>query len=218
MSKQFLAIIAALIMLIAVITIFSGDSKAPTSSSAKPTSHIEGAGTKKVTLVEYGDFQCPFCAQYHATLEQVAETYGDDISFQFRHFPLTNIHQNAFAASRAAEAAGLQGKFFDMYDIIYQNQAAWSETNAPQATFEGYAQRINLDVAKFKTDYASAKVNDAILADMAAGNKAKVQSTPTFFLNGKQIQVNNSLEAFKQAIDSEIAKQSAATTPVEATN
>ena len=212
MSKQFWGVIIVLIMIIVGVSAFSGKSSAPTTN-AQATDHTKGAGNKGVTLVEYGDFQCPFCAQYYPTLEQVIAEYGDDITFQFRHFPLTNIHQNAFAASRAAEAAGLQDKFFDMYGLLYQNQNAWSTTNSPQTTFEGYAQRLNLDVEKFKTDYASSEVNGAILADSQAGAKLDVQSTPTFILNGKSVQIANNFEAFKKAIDSEIARQDSSKTP-----
>ena len=219
MSKQFWgAIILVLLVLggVAIASKSDGPASSKSSVAAKPTSHTSGAGSKKVILVAYEDFQCPFCGQYYPTLRQVTETYKNDITFQFRHFPLTKLHQNAFAASRAAEAAGLQDKpgestqFFAMFDILYQRQSQWSTTNAPQSTFEQYAALLKLDIPKFKIDYASSRVNDAINADMAEGNRLGVTGTPTFFLNGKQVQIANTTAAFSKAIDSEIAKKNPA--------
>lgn len=228
MSKQFWGVIIVVLLILGgVATVSKSDSPNASkgSAAAKPTSHIVGAGSKKVTLVAYEDFQCPFCGQYYPTLRQVAETYKNDITFQFRHFPLTSLHQNAFAASRAAEAAGLQDKpgestqFFAMFDILYQRQSQWSTTNAPQTTFEQYAALLKLDLTKFKTDYASSRVNDAINADMAEGNRLGITGTPTFFLDGKQVQIANTVAAFSRAIDSEIAKKNPASkTPDSATS
>ena len=211
MSKQFWGVIIVIVLVLVGIFAFTGKStKTTDSAAAKPTSHVEGKGLKKVTLVEYGDFQCQFCGQYYPTIRQVIQTYGDDISFQFRHFPITSLHQNAFAASRAAEAAGKQGKFFEMYDLLYQSQQAWSRTSAPQTTFEDYAAQLKLDEVKFKTDYASSAINDAINADQAAGNKLGVTGTPSFFINGKQVTIANSVDSFKKAIDAEIVKKNPA--------
>ncbi len=214
MSKQFWgAIIIVLLVLGGIAVANKSDAKTTASSSAKPTSHITGAGSKKVTLVAYEDFQCPFCGQYFPTLRQISETYKNDITFQFRHFPITSLHQNAFAASRAAEAAGLQDKpgksdkFFAMFDALYQSQSQWSVSSTPQSTFEQYATLLKLDLAKFKLDYASSQVNDAINADMAEGNRLGVTGTPTFFLDGKQVKINNTVAAFSKAIDTEIAKK-----------
>lgn len=213
MSKQFWGVIIVVLLILGGIAVANKSDTKTTTGSVKPTSHITGAGSKHVTLVAYEDFQCPFCGQYYPTLRQIAETYKNDISFQFRHFPLTSLHQNAFAASRAAEAAGLQDKpgksdkFFAMFDALYQSQSQWSVSSTPQSTFEQYAKLLKLDVAKFKVDYASSQVNDAINADMAEGNRLGVTGTPTFFLDGKQIQLNNSVAAFSKAIDTEIAKK-----------
>lgn len=213
MSKQFWGAIIIVLLVLGGIAVANKHDAAPTTSSAQPTSHITGAGSKHVSLVAYEDFQCPFCGQYYPTLRQITETYKNDITFQFRHFPITSLHQNAFAASRAAEAAGLQDKpgksdkFFAMFDALYQSQNRWSSSNAPQSTFEQYATFLKLDLAKFKVDYASGQVNDAINADMAEGNRQGVTGTPTFFLDGKQVQINNTVAAFSKAIDIEIAKK-----------
>ena len=213
MSKQFIGAIILVLLILGGVAVANKHDTVATSGPAKPTSHITGAGSKKVTLVAYEDFQCPFCGQYYPTIRQVTETYKNDITFQFHHFPLTNLHQNAFAASRAAEAAGLQDKpgdstkFYAMYDILYQRQSQWSTSNAPQSTFEQYAALLKLDAAKFKLDYASGQVNDAINADMAEGNRLGITGTPTFYLDGKQVQLANSVAAFSKAIDIEISKK-----------
>lgn len=207
MSKQFWGVIAVVLLVLIGIFLITGKSSPTSTSSAQPSHHVIGAGAKHVTLVEYGDFQCQFCAQYFPTIKQVTDIYTQDITFQFRNFPLTSLHQNAFAAARAAEAAGFQGKYHEMFDALYLNQTRWSNSSSPQATFEQYATQLNLDPVKFKSDYASGRVNDVINADLAAGNKLNVTGTPTFFLDGKQVTIANTVTAFKKAIDAEIAQK-----------
>jgi protein-disulfide isomerase len=208
MSKQFWAVI--IVVILSLVGIFALTGKNSTNSSgssanAQPTSHIEGQGTKGVTLVEYGDYECPYCGQYYPTVKAVEAKYGDAIRLQFRNFPLVNSHQNAFAAARAAEAAGLQNKFWEMHDALYANQSQWSTSRTPSQIFDVYATQLKLDLTKFRQDYASIKVNDMINADTAAGTKLNVQGTPSYFLDGKQVQVANTIEAFSKVIDAEIA-------------
>lgn len=214
MSKGFLAVIAVVVLIFAGIFAFGNKSdsgsKSSSSSSAIPTKHIQGQGKSGVTLVEYGDYQCPYCGQYYPVVKQVQQEFNDQIYFQFRNYPLINVHQNAFAAARAAEAAGLQNKFWEMHDILYENQNQWSESGSPTSIFTKYAQQIGLNAEQFKKDYASNTVNNLINADKAAGDKLKVQGTPTFFLDGKQIDVTASASSFEKPIKDAIAKKSAA--------
>lgn len=215
MSKQFIGVIVVVILLFVGIFALSGK-KADKSSSSKSSSstltqHIQGKGTSGVTFTEYGDYQCPYCGQYYPTVKQVTTDLGDQIKFQFRNFPLVSIHQNAFAAARAAEAAGMQNKYFEMHDLLYETQNQWSTSTGASAVFDTYAQQLGLNVAQFKTDYASSKVNDLINADMAQGNKLGITGTPTFYLDGKQIQINNDPAAFEKLIKAEIAKKAPAT-------
>lgn len=220
MSKQFWAVI--IVVILALVGIFAFTSKkSPTSNgtntaSSQPTQHFQGAGTTGVTLVEYGDYQCSACGQYYPTVKAVQAKYGDAIKFQFRNFPLVNSHQNAFAAARAAEAASLQGKFWEMYDALYASQAQWSSSNSASQIFEQYASQLKLNISQFKQDYASIAVNNTINADTAAGTKVNVPGTPAYYLDGKPIQVANSVEAFAKVIDAEIA-QKAKTAPLTAT-
>ena len=211
MSNHFLGVVIAIFLVFAGIFVLASDKTEDASSPGKGakgsvTEHTVGQGTAGVTLLEYGDFQCPVCGQYYPILKQVKAKYGDQIKFQFRHFPLVSIHQNAFAGSRAAEAAGLQGKFWEMHDQLFENQQQWSQASSPVSFFKQYAQRIGLKAGQFEKDYASSKVNGAINADMAAGNKLKITGTPGFFLNGKKVEVSQSLAAFEKVIEAEIAK------------
>jgi protein-disulfide isomerase len=133
--------------------------------------------------------------------------YTDKVKFQFRNYPLTQLHQNALSAARAAEAASEQGKYWEMYNLLFKNQQAWSEEANSKSIFEGYAREIGLNVPKFSTDYASSKVNDYINADKREFNKLNLpKSTPTFLLNGKKIQPT-SVEEFSKLIDAELKKQ-----------
>lgn len=220
MSKQFWAIIAIIVLAFGGIIAFSGDKSEDTnsatgsSSSSKLTEHIKGNPDAKVALVEYGDFQCPYCQQYEPTIKQVIDKYQNDIKFQFRNFPLINIHQNAFAAARAAEAAGLQNKYWEMHDALYSqaNWQTWTTANAPQAEFNTYAKELGLDVEQFKKDFSSSTVNDAVNADQAEGNRLKITGTPSFFVNGKKVEISNSLASFEKVIDEALAKTTPATT------
>jgi protein-disulfide isomerase len=182
-------------------------------SSSTLTEHVEGQGKAKVTLVEYGDYQCPYCGQYFPTVKQVQAEFNQQIFFQFRNFPLVSLHQNAFAGARAAEAAALQNKFWEMHDALYETQTQWSSAGDPTSFFDQYATQLGLNLAQFKQDYASGKVNNLINADMAEGNKLGIQGTPTFFLDGKQLtQPANIVSAFEQVIKAEIAKKAPAAT------
>lgn len=220
MDKRFLAILTTLVVIFVGIFIFAQGSNDNNggSSGAQASNHTFGEGAKNVTLTEYGDFQCSACEGFEPVITQVRETYKADIKFQFRHLPLVSIHPNAFAASRAAEAASLQNKFWEMHDALYApaNWQSWINTNTPVDKFNAYANQIGLNVDKFKTDYVSTAVNDTINADLAEFSKTGRQmSTPTFFLNN--VYVENSkltdqnnrpqFEKFKELIDAEIAKQ-----------
>ena len=188
-----------------------------TTSTAQPTNHLyatvsgkqvtdqkelEQLTKSRVVLVEYGDFQCPACGQYYPLVKQVKEKYGDKMVFQFRNFPLSQIHQNAMAAHRAAAAASNQGKFWEMHNALYESQKSWESSSSPSTYFEGLAQQLGLDMTKYKQDAASAAVNDIINADVAAGQKLGADSTPTFVINGKKIDESpRDVEGFGKLIE-----------------
>ncbi len=192
MDKRFWAIVGIIIL------VFGGalflNSRSKSTSTATATNHVRGDLTSKVTLVEYGDYQCPVCGEFYAVTHQVQQLYNTKVEFQFRNLPLSSLHPNAFAAARAAEAADMQGKFWEMHDLLYENQdvngqSGWvASQNVLNDYFLGYAKQLGLNITKFKTDYASTAVNNRINADTAAFTKTGEQmATPTFFLNGKKI-------------------------------
>jgi protein-disulfide isomerase len=182
----------------------------------KPDSNVlTEAPNSRVTVVEFLDFQCPVCHNYYDTVTKQVETdYAGKITFVTRNFPL-DMHPLARPAAQAAEAAALQGKYKEMYHALYDNYTAWAYTPDGQnlsndvarahGLFDQYAQQIGLDVPKFQQDMNSPQVNAKIDADLADGNKAGVQGTPTIFINGKQFEPGNA-QTFQQVSD-EFRKQ-----------
>jgi protein-disulfide isomerase len=219
MTKSFWAILAVIAIILGGIFVLSNknnDQGQSTTSSTAVTKHVTGTGSTGVTLQEYGDYQCPICGTFYPAVKQIEQKYANQIYFQFSNLPLTSLHPNAFAAARAAEAAGLQDKYFEMHDLIYENQQVWSGASDAETIFTGYAQQLGLNTARFKQDYASTRVNTAINADVAAFKKTgNDQATPTFFLDGKKLDNtalfdnNNqpSVEKFSALIDAAIAKK-----------
>jgi protein-disulfide isomerase len=159
-----------------------------------------GPKTAKVTIVEWSDFECPFCSRVTPTLAKIKETYGKDVRVVFRHQPLP-FHPNAKPAAEASMAAHEQGKFWEMHDKLFANQKALD-----RASLEKYAQELKLDMGKFKAAMDSGKYRKLVEADSAAGSAVGANGTPTFFINGRQFVGAQPFENFKQAIDEEIAK------------
>lgn len=212
MSKTFWAIIAVIVVIFGGIIVFNKDGDSSSNTNAQPTNHVTGANSAGVTLVEYGDFECPACGRFYPVVEQVKEKYKDQIAFQFSHLPLIQVHPNAFAAARAAEAASKQGKFWEMYNLLFQNQSAWTQNSDAKPVFEQYAAQLQLNVEQFRADAASSETNAVINADIAEFKKTKEpMSTPTFFLDGKKIQAGT-LEEFSKLIDEAIAKKASDST------
>lgn len=164
----------------------------------------KGSKTPKMTFVEYSDFQCPACGLYYPMLEEMFAEYKDKISFTYRHFPLAQ-HKNALPASYASEAAGAQGKFWEMTDMLFKNQADWSESVSAQITFESYAQKLGLDMAKYKADVKSDAVKAKVERDLQSGKLSQVNQTPTFFINGKKSDSPRSKEELKALIEYALA-------------
>ncbi len=220
MDKRFLTILAVIAVVfvgIIFVNTHKKTSQSSSTSSSQPTNHITGNPASKVTLVEYGDYECPVCENYYPVIQQVEAKYAATVKFQFRHLPLLQIHPNAFAGARAAEAADLQGKFWQMHDALYQNGnwSQWSTSSNPNPFFDSYAKTIGLDVTKFKADFASSTVNDRINADLSAFKKTGQDlSTPSYFVNGTHHTNNEfvdnsgapSVDAFSKVLDAALAK------------
>jgi len=170
-----------------------------------PEDHVFGSAEATVTLVEYGDFQCPACAAYALVVKQVKDEYADRIRFVYRDFPLTQ-HRNARAASYAAEAAGVQGKYWEFHDLLFERQEAWAASSASdvQKIHEGYAELLGLDLGKFAADRDADLTRRGVDADQRSGIQAGVASTPTFYLNGRKLDAR-SYDDFKRDIDALLA-------------
>ena len=160
-----------------------------------------GPDDASVTLIEFSDFQCPFCARVTPTLEQIQETYGDEVRIVFKHLPL-RIHPQAPMAHAASEAAKAQGKFWEMHDLIFANPRQLTEEK-----FIEYAGQIDLDVEQFKVDMASPEVKKRVDADVAEASQLGVTGTPGFFINGKFVSGAKPFADFKQRIDAELDAQ-----------
>ncbi len=166
----------------------------PQINKIKADDHLKWSPAKKNILVEYGDFQCPACGNFFVFEKQAIEASGSPninltkkITFVFRHFPLSQVHPNAFAGAYAAEAASNQGQFWQMHDLLYKNQNLWVGSSTPKDFFAKYAKQLNLNIQQFTKDEDSQAVKDRVNEDMLAGEQAGINSTPTLFLNGKML-------------------------------
>ncbi len=171
--------------------------------------NVFGDKNSKVTLINYGNFQCSACATYYPIVKSVVEKYQDKIRFVFRYRYLPG-HPNGKAAQGTAEAAGLQGKFWEMHDLLFESQDSWTNLSGTERTtyFENLAKRLGLDSKKFLADLESDAVNDKIAYDNAIADKAAVDATPMFFLNGTKLEGSVTADAakFGAAIDAELEK------------
>lgn len=186
----------------------NGTLVAASANNGNIADHVTGKKDSKVLLIEYGDFQCPSCGSAYPQTKQIIKEYGDRVGFVFRNFPLTSLHPNARVAAATAEAAGLQGKYWEMHDMLYEKQDDWSGLSGDKRgdIFNSYAQTLGLDMDKFKADLQGNSANgDAsttkkIAFDQALGKKFNVNATPTFFINGKQMD-DATREAFVKGQD-----------------
>lgn len=206
MDKRFLIILAVVVVGLGGLFFFSRDTskQSVSSSTVSVSNNSTGANTKNVEVLVYGDFQCPACGQFYPIENQVVSSFKDEIKFTFRHFPLEQIHPNARAASRAAEAAGKQGKFFEMHNLLYESQSSWAQLSNPYDQFVANAKSLGLDVTKFESDYASELVNSTINADLKEGNGKGVSGTPTYYIDGKKM--NNADIGSVEKFSAEIQK------------
>ncbi len=166
---------------------------------------VRGKNDSKVVLIEYSDFQCPACSARYLFVKQAETEFGDRVAFVFRHFPLT-MHPNAKPAAWAAEAAGKQGKFWEMHDVLFEKQAEWSELDDPANTFAQYTESLNLDKTQFLSDYASDAIKKIISDAVLAGERIPINGTPTYYLNGKFLEPFSTYGQLKQALQQAVDK------------
>lgn len=172
-----------------------------------PKDWVKGDRASHAVLLEYSDFQCPACGSYYLILRQLYQEFGDRMQFAYRHFPLQQ-HPHAEPAARAAEAAGRQGKFWEMHNLIFEDQKEWTNEGHPEDTFIGYARQLGLDLSRFRADLESQEVQKAVEDDLFSGIQAGVNGTPTFFLNGVLIHNPQSYNEFRNLLQQAIESRS----------
>lgn len=176
--------------------------------------HIKGNPDAPVVLTEYADFQCPACGQFQPVVKDLLDTYGDQLAIEFKHFPLITIHPFAVPAARAAEAAGQQGKFWEMHDKLFENQQVWSRSGSPQVFFRQYAEEIGLDIDLYNRHYGASLIKDKIEAGYSEARELGLTGTPSFFLNGERMQFET-FEEFESAINIAVNGESVDTESTE---
>lgn len=235
-SNAPLFIIGAVLVVAVVVALWAARSPAPTSTSTNaprntaqqprktatmPPNAPSGAtparetGSPSATVVleEFADFQCGSCAQVHPIMNEIKSMYGSKIRFVFRHFPL-RMHDKAYDAAAAAEAAGLQGKFWEMQNLLFNNQRSWSADPNYKQTWAGYARTIGLDVTKWETDMAGMATRARVEEDLKRGNAAGIDGTPALYLNGTMVNINDmNIQALSSMIDAELQKASQPSVP-----
>lgn len=202
--------------LLSVLIYFSGQNKidveglnfdsiiAAQDRNGNIADHVLGNKDSEVILIEYGDFQCPGCAGVNPDVKELVDRYQDHIAFIFRNKPLPEIHPNARYAAAVAEAAAKQDRYWQMHDLLYLKQTEWSGVSSSDRTavFEQYARDLGLNVTQLNEDIASESVTKKINFDLAISREKNVNSTPSFTLNGTQLEQDTwgSIDSFEQAI------------------
>ena len=171
----------------------------PGQPGAEPL-HVRGDPDAPVTLEEFGDFQCPTCATVSAVIGQLEQDYGHRLRVVFRHYPLP-MHSHASEAALAAEAAGLQGRFWEMHDLLYKNQAVWSKASDVRPLFTEYARSLGLDAERFAKDSNSDEIKARVFWEGQQGVSRGVKNTPTLFINGRELTPPFSPERLRAEID-----------------
>lgn len=187
----------------------SSKTQTQTSMPPVPAESSTPAGNQSsqvVTLSEFGDYQCPPCGALHPELKKVKAEYGNKVRLDFYHFPLTRIHKNALAAAQAATAAKLQGKFWEMHNLLYESQELWSDVDDFRPILKNFALQLKLSIEQFETDFDSVKVKAAVAEDVQRGEAMGVNGTPTLFINGRLVDSENlTAEVLRQEIDKRLA-------------
>lgn len=167
----------------------------------KGATFTKGSPKAPVTIVEFSDYQCPYCARYATTtLKQILEKYGDKVYYVWRDYPL-GFHPKAIPSALTARCAGEQGKYWEMHDKLFVNQGGWSESEAAQEMFGQYAQELSLDVLQFNQCLEQETGKDQIEADLKLGRNLGIRATPTFFINGQKLEGAQPFEQFQVVID-----------------
>ena len=182
-----------------------------TETSAAPVlgkggGHFRGPEKAPITLVEFGDYSCPSCGAYHPVVKELLNRYPKQVRLEFHHYPLISIHPNAMAAALAVEAAGEQGRYWEMHDLIFEHQEEWSASPNPEPQFLALASRIGINSNDFMQAMRSPQLRDRVLQDVVRARDAKVDAVPTFFIDGERLHVTLSVGAFVEIIEARLRK------------
>jgi protein-disulfide isomerase len=187
MKNPWIILTVITVVLFGSAIVYSKNANEKNNQGVTVVDHIKGNKDATVTLTEFSDFQCPACASFQPVVSELMAQYGDNLKFEYKHFPLP-IHNYTQQAAVAAEAASQQGKFFEFHDKLFQNQQEWSSSATPQVFFAQYAEELGLDVEKFKMHQNSSVLRDEVRKDLAEARELGLTGTPTFFLNGERMQ------------------------------
>jgi len=214
--KPIIVIVLAVGVAAGAAKFFSRGSDQPAETSSTPShADIKGGGRfrgpmsgdkAELTLVEFGDYQCPSCGAYHPFVKEIMNRYPTQLRLEFHHFPLIGIHSNSMAAAKAAEAAGEQGHYWEMHDALFDNQAQWAERPDPKPFFAALANRIGINGNLLVQTMESPQVQERILKDVERGDNVKIDAVPTFFINGEREHIKLSMEDFVQVIEAHLHK------------
>jgi protein-disulfide isomerase len=214
--KPVIVIVLAIAVAAGAAVFLSRQPDQPTETNAAPVKvdikgggHFRGplAGDKaELTLVEFGDYQCPSCGAFHPLVKEILNRYPKQLRLEFHHFPLISIHPNSMAAAKAVEAAGEQGHYWEMHDAVFEAQAEWSGKPDPKPTFAALANRIGINGSILVQTMESPQLQDRILKDVQMGDAAKIDAVPTFFIDGERIPLRLSMDDFVQVIEAHLHK------------
>jgi len=199
-TKFFMGVLVVAAMVVGALVAFSSSGNA-TGEINTTDGHKQGPDSGTVKIVEFSDYQCPGCATVPPIMKEVLKNNPEKVQYILRHYPIPG-HQYSRQAAQAAEAAGMQDKFWEMNDMIFANQQSWETSSNIDATFINYARELSLDLDKFSSDYSSSEVNSRIDADFQYGESLQVSSTPSFFVNSKLYEGNRSIADWQTIIDS----------------
>jgi protein-disulfide isomerase len=190
----------------------------PTASPNAGTVLSSGGGNSlgpqdaPVTLVEFGDYQCPSCKAYHPIVKEVIARFPNQVRFEFHHYPLVQIHPNSMAAHLAAEAAGQQGKYWEMHDLLFATQEQWSQAVNPEPEFLTLANRLGLNANQFMQAVRSPETQQRVLEDVIRARDLNVEATPTFYLNGDIVDPGGSVDEFARQIEFKLSANKTSST------
>jgi len=188
------------VALFAAAFYFAGTAGDRNNEGLQELTHYKGNADGVILLEEFSDFQCPACGAMAPVIAGLMDEYGDQIRFEYKHFPIERAHPFAVQAAMATEAAGQQGKFYEFHDALFENQATWSRSATPNALFQQYAQELELDMDLFKRHSNASDLRDKVRAQQAEGIERGVTGTPTMFLNGERMVYTTYPEFLEQVV------------------